>query len=454
MNAIEILAGFIAATRLSDLPDDVVARGRIILSDCIGCIVAGSTAPEMRRLTALQANRGHPGATVLGSAIRLAPDDAAFVNGTAGTWHDLDEGNLSTRTHAGIQIVPAVLAEAEARGLGGAALLEAMILAYETSARLWRATTARLAVHPHGTYGPLAAALALGKLRGDGPRELAQAANIGMTLGLAASRNALNDGATVRNIYTGHSGRAGFEALALRDAGFTGETDAASSILGNLYGSAFDPAAAVAELGRTWWIRRNYFKRFAAGRYAHGALDLTEELATRLGTQLNPAAIARIDIRTFFMAATMGQQRVRTPFGLCFSIPMVVARRIAHGALTLTDDGTRAFADPVVQDLAQRIFVTEDQAATAAYPDRQPTAMMVTFSDGRTETLAFERILGESDHPLPAGTLEAKFASLTRMAWPEPVVVAAQRALARIDEIPDMGGLVKDWHAYQQERAR
>ena len=150
--ATETLADFVAATRFADIPADVVARGRLILADCVGCMIAGATVPEVRRLAALQADRGAPAATVLGTGQRLAVDAAAFINGAAGTWHDLDEGNLSTRTHAAIQIVPAALAEAEARARSGQELLTAVILAYEASARLWRATTARHAVHPHGTY--------------------------------------------------------------------------------------------------------------------------------------------------------------------------------------------------------------------------------------------------------------------------------------------------------------
>ena len=129
MTATKALAEFVAATRLADLPDDVVQRGRLILADCVGCIVAGSGAAEVRRLAGLEVGRGEPAATALGISVRLATDAAAYVNGTAGTWHDLDEGNLSTRTHAGIQIVPAAMAEAEARSLSGAALLEAVILA-------------------------------------------------------------------------------------------------------------------------------------------------------------------------------------------------------------------------------------------------------------------------------------------------------------------------------------
>jgi 2-methylcitrate dehydratase PrpD len=444
MTATRALSEFVATTRLANLPADVVARGSLILADCVGCMVAGSGAPEVRRLLTLEAGRGEPTASALGTPVRLSTDAAAYVNGTAGTWHDLDEGNLSTRTHAAIQIAPAALAEAQARSLTGPRLLEAIILAYEASARLWRATQSRLAVHPHGTYGPLAAAFALAKLRGDGPCAIEAAANIAMTLGIAASRNTLNDGATVRNIYSGHSGRAGFQALALRDAGFTGEADAAASVLGKIYGCAFDPSAVTADLNSTWWIRRNYFKRFPAGRYAHGALDLVDDLAAQLGSRLAPELIERIDIETFFLAATMGQQTVRTPFGCRFSIPMLVAQRIAHGSIPLTDDGTHAFADPAVRALAVRVFVSEDKAATAAYPERQPTQMRVVMRDSRTHAVSNERILGESDRPFPSGILEAKFAALTEASWGD-AAATAWRDLIGITDIPDVGRLLEGW---------
>src|SRR5262249_36645547 len=156
-------------------------------------------------------------------------------------------------------------------------------------------------------------------------------------------------GATVRNIYSGHSGRAGFEALALRDAGFTGEADAVASIMGNIYGSAFDAESATAGLGQTWWIRRNYFKRFASGRYAHGALDLVEDLAARMGPSLSASDIERIDVETFFWAATLAAQSVRTPFGLRFSLPMAMAQRIVLGPLPLTDESARVFGNPQVE---------------------------------------------------------------------------------------------------------
>jgi 2-methylcitrate dehydratase PrpD len=445
MSAIEALCQFVAGTRLIDVPDDVVARGRIILADCVGCMVAGGIVPEVRQLIAHERAKSHvEEATALGTGARLHRGAAAFGNGTAGTWHDLDEGNLSTKTHAAIQLVPAALAEAEAARNSGRDLLEAVILAYEASARLWRATAARLAVHPHGTYGPMAATLAVGKLRGMDPDRLANAAGMALTMGLAASRKTLNDGATIRNIYSGMSGRNGFEALILDEAGFTAETDAASSVLGSIYGSSFHASAATAEIGQTWWIRRNYFKRFASGRYTHGALDLVEKAKEACGERFTGDRIARIDVKTYFLASTLGQKSARTPFGVRFSIPMLMASHIIRGVAPLTDDCSAAFGDPSVRELAQRIFVTESRDATAAYPDRQPTDMIVTYHDGVTDRFSSDCTLGESDNPLSDHILRNKFVELSGAVWGNGAE-AAWDDLMCIEQVPDVGLMIDRW---------
>ncbi|MBT6276329.1 MAG: hypothetical protein HOI95_19620, partial [Chromatiales bacterium] len=359
-------------------------------------------------------------------------------------WHDLDEGNLHTRAHAAIQIVPAILAEAEVRAATGKELIDALIFAYEVAGRLWRATQARFAVHPHGTYGPLAAAVSLARLRGESPEQIYAAMNIGMTLGIAASRQTLGDGATIRNTYSGHSGRAGYDALAFRDVGLTGERDAPSSILGDLYGEAFAPDIAAADLNDVWWMRKSYFKRFASGRYVHGVLDALEILLSRLGGTLNAKEVRRIDVATFFMAATMGQQRVDTPFGMRFSIPALLATRILRGPTPLVDDGAQAFSDTRVHQLAEKVFVSEDKAATATYPDNQPTCITVTFTDGHREVVSVDKMLGESDYPLSAAQLSEKFIELAAPTLGSKGAQSCYVQLSDVDTCDNVANLLEN----------
>jgi hypothetical protein len=70
----------------------------------------------------------------------------------------------------------------------------------------------------------------------------------------------------------------------------------------------------------------------------------------------------------------------------------------------------------------------------------------VTFRDGARQTLSAERILGESDHPLPDGALEAKFISLVDETW-GCGAAGAWRDLARIEEISDIRLLIDRWRA-------
>ncbi len=443
---IAAFAEFVAGLRPEDVPTEVLQRGRTIILDCIGCIVAGQRAAEMGALSSSEAARGPGSATVFGRRLGLPPEAAAFLNGTAGTWLDLDEGNLHTKGHPGIQILPTAFAAAEAADRSGMHLLLSLIAAYEVSCRIYGATAARLAVHPHGTFGPLAAALALCKQQGSPADRIAQTMAVAATLGIAASRGTLRDGATVRNAYTGLSGRLGFLALDLVAAGFTGERDALASVFGNIYGETYTPAQALEGLGRDWLILRNYFKLHPTARYVHSGLDLVDAVLAQYGGSLDPNAIERIEFDTYGMAATMAQQTVETPFGTRFSIPYAVASRLLGYDSDITADGSAVIASPQVRDLAKRVWVSELPEFTADYPRRQRSRMRLQLNDGRTLTAEAELIKGEPEHPHSPAELEHKFLALVRPTWRDrsDAALAALRSIARSPSVRDLGRQVRD----------
>lgn len=435
------LAEFAAGLRLEDVPDTVLRRARTIVLDCIGCIVAGQRNAEMAALTGVATAGASGPATVLGRAIAATAETAAFLNGAAGTWLDLDEGNLHTKGHPGIQIIPAAFAEAETAGRSGTQVLLSLIAGYEVSCRIYGATAARLAVHPHGTFGPLAAAVALGKQHGFTAERLAPLIAIAATLGVAASRGTLRDGATVRNAYTGASGRMGFLALDLMQAGFTGERDALASVFGHIYGEAYDPEWALADLGRDWLILRNYFKLHPSARYVHSAIDLLDIVMQREGGALDPNRVDRIEIDTYAMAATMDRQEADSAFGTRFSIPVAVASHLLGFDRDITDDGSAAYASEAVRGLARRVFVAEQPEFTAAYPARQRSRMRLVLHDGRVLAAEAELIKGEPEYPHSPQEIETKFLALVRPSWGRhsEEALAALRGIDRIASVHDLG---------------
>ncbi len=417
-------ARFIAETRLEDLSPAALDRGRWVTADCIPVIAAGMAMPEMRELVKRHLENAATGnAWVIGTGLRSNPLDAALLNGTAGTWLELDEGNLFAKGHPGIQVVPAALAVAQELGVSGADILLAITLGYEVSARISRAANVRLAVHPHGTYGVIGAAIAVAKLKRLGVAQLEELLNVAATMGMASSRNTLLEGSTVRNIFTGHSGYMGQIAVRLVESGFTGEPDGIGFVYGGgVYSEHFDPGAMIRDIGKEWLITQSYFKLYCTGRYTHSAIDaLLDAQAKAPGGRIDPSQIERIDVDAYGLCAYLGGKNITTSFGARFSVPFALATILhhGHGGLSAFDDA--AVANPLVQNLVSRVAVTSNQQYTDAFPEKQLVDLNITLKDGTVITGHCDITKGEPANPHQAEELRAKFFDLGTPAWGEAV---------------------------------
>ena len=435
------LSAWAATTKLDALPLAVRERACLVIADCLGVTVHGMQTPEMRELVTRHLADARPGrASVIGAHRRADPASAALLNGTAGTWIDMNEGNLHAVGHPGIQVIPLAWAIAEADGKSGRDLLAAFVVGYEVSARIKRASATRLAVHPHGTFGTIGAAVALARLFDYSPVATREIINVSATLGIAASRRALTTGATVRNVYTGLSGSMGWLAHTLVQSGFTGEPDGVASVYGAIYADRFDPEAVVRGLGEEFLLPRGFIKVHACGRYIHGALDCVETLMTRRA--LAPESIHAIRVRTYAMAASLGHADVRSEFGARFSLPFAVASLIGHGRSGLDNYDAASVADPRIQALARRVTVTEDPGFTRAFPRQQPTEVTVVFADGTEMAELAEFHRGEAEHPHPPNVVRQKFMDLVAPVWDRGRSAALYDRVLDLERVPDVAALI------------
>jgi len=433
------LAKFAATATPASLSAAARDRARWIIADCIPVIAAGMQSPEMKTLAPRHLARAGQGRSwVLGTGKRAAPLDAALLNGTAGTWLELDEGNLFAGGHPGIQVVPAAVALAQDIGTRGEDLLLAVALGYEISSRINRAAQVRLAVHPHGTYGTIGAAIAAAKLKRFDPAQMFHLINCSATMGMSTSRNAIIEGATVRNIYTGHSGYMGLMAAQLVECGFTGESDAVYQIYGRVISDGFDRARVIEGLGDEWLIAQSYFKLHPVGRYGHSAIDALEDLLAKVpGGRLDIDQIERIDVRAYSRAAMLSEKNVRTSFQSRFSIPFGVATILYHGRSGLKPFEEAAVANPKIQALAQRVELREDEAFTARYPKEQPVTIRITMRSGAVHEGYCVVTKGEPANPHKPEELTAKFFDLGEPIWGKDVTQSLHEGLMRLEEIPD-----------------
>ena len=111
----------------------------------------------------------------------------------------------------------------------------------------------------------------------------------------------------------------------------------------------------------------------------------------------------------------------------------------------LTELATFAFEDARVHELAQRIFVHEDTAATAQYPAQQPSRLRLRYRDGHQLEVAAPRIVGEGDCPLPAGALRAKFIELGSASIAKAVAEQAWDTLTTFESVDNVAKLCDAW---------
>jgi 2-methylcitrate dehydratase PrpD len=431
-------ADFAANITVEQLPRDVMARTKQVLFDCIGAIAAGAQEPEMQRLTQrLCRGPSSDAATpVIGTGRRASPATAAFLNGTAGTMLEIDEGHQYARGHPGIHVVPAVLAAAEELGSSGADVLLAIALGYEIGSRIGIASKLKVTMHPHGTWGTVGAAVAVAKLHGATAEQMAEVINVASPLGLATSRRTMLEGGTVRNSFAGFSNEIGLRAWDMVDAGFIGEADGIGTVYGTVISEQFQPEAMVAELGAHWEIARNYFKRHAACRYNHGALDALQRLLAQAGGQLKPHDIVWIDVDTYSWAAQLDDDQPRNMLAAKFSVPFALATTIVNGTASLAAFRDEARRDAATLALAQRVAVREDKAFTAMLPGLRPARVKIKLIDGRVLCAEAFTNKGDAEDPYSAEEIQDKFREVAGSAWNEAHCSAILAAVEQLDRSP------------------
>ena len=434
------LAQFAAGTQLSGISEAARTRARWVIADSIPVIAAGMQEPEMKAFVTCQLASAAPGnAWVIGAGKRAGLLDAALLNGTAGTWLELDEGNLFAKGHPGIQVVPAAVALAQESGSSGGELVRAVALGYEVSARITRAAQMRLAFHPHGTYGVIGAAIAAAVLKRFNAAQMLELLNCASTMGMATSRQTLLDGATVRNIFTGHSGFMGLTAARLVECGFTGEIDSVGNVYGKgVYSDKFDPDLAVAGLGTDWLITQSYFKLHPIGRYGHSAVDALEDLLAKVPDGRLPIdAIERIEVRAYMLAASLAGKNIVSSFGARFSVPFALASILYHGRSGLKSFDDTAVANREVQALVQRVDLQEDKAFTARFPKEQPVTVRIVMRDGTAHEGNCVITKGEAAKPHTEAELTGKFFELGEPVWGRPVTQKLYDGLMKLEGIAD-----------------
>lgn len=405
---------FAARLNFSDLPSSVQAHTGWVLADTLASVVAGSAEPEMQRLYAALAHGS--GATLIGVRAQVHPETAALLNGTAGTFLEMDEGNRFSRGHPAIHVFPAALAMSELHGADAERFLSSFVTGYEVGSRIGAASQLRGAMHPHGTWGTVGAAAACARVLGSDTHTMQETINVSASLTTATSKRTMLEGGLVRNVYAGLSNKNGILASQLVACGFTGERDGLGSLFGSIVSEKFDVHILLRDLGFDWHLMHNYFKLHSCCRYNHGTLDALDTMDAQHPLPA-PERIARIQVSTYHLAAELNDPAPRNTLAAKFSVPFAVATRIVHRSSGLASFTWDAVKDPRVLSLAQKVELTEDPSMSQRLPNERPAKVVITETDGQQRVGEAGVNRGDDASPYSKAELTQKFLDLTGRVW-------------------------------------
>jgi 2-methylcitrate dehydratase PrpD len=431
------LAEFVHGLQISDVAPEVIQQTNRVIRDTLGVMLAGATLPEVKGLAAQASALGGSGrSTIMGRKEGTSAHFAALVNGAGAVSLELDEGNQYAINHPGVHLLPAAFALAEDRKTSGVELLTAFLAGYEVAVRVGRATHLRQAVHPFGTHAILGTAAAASRLLKLDVDEIVQALNLAAGTCIASSQTAANAGASVRNLVTGLTNHHGLLAPILVRAGFTGEAGSPKIVFGRILGDSFKEEGLGDDLGREFYITRNYFKLRACSRWNHAPIEAVARLTER--ASLRPEDVDQITVWTYDPATRLSWSNPVNGYAGKHSIPYNVAVRLVLGHNDLEAYSEAAVSNPQVQEMTRRVVVREDPNLTAMLPDVRPARVEVKLKDGKTLVETVERPPGGFDHPYSEEELLKKFRRLAGMTLAEPAVGLLEKMIAKIEDLEDV----------------
>jgi 2-methylcitrate dehydratase PrpD len=344
---------------------------------------------------------------------------AAVANAVAADWLELDEGYRVTPCHAGLYVLPALLAESETRNLAFGEMLRALILGYEIVTRVARAWTPRaMNMQSHGRYSAIGAAAAVALARGMDADRLVAALGTAVTLTGPSPRNHLAEGILARNVWPASGAWSGSMAVEWAECGIAGAPGAFFDVYSTVLGGEAHPQRLVEELGKRWAVEDGYTKIYACCQHLHSAVEATVAMRERVLALGSFDAIAEVRVETHALALPLVNLRPETTLGAKFSMPHAIAAAIVTGSGGAEAFAAGTLAEPAIGRLRARVRVAP-WTGRLDPPNDRPARVTVEFRDGGTVEAECLSAAGGPDRPLPPETVFAKVTALASPVYPK-----------------------------------
>ncbi|MDE3176035.1 MAG: MmgE/PrpD family protein [Pseudomonadota bacterium] len=444
------LTEFIHGLTYDEVPPAVTRQGKRCLIELAGFAAAG----RMTRLSTIVHDyaAAHCGAGRAPAAHRLfdgravSRAGASFAGASTIDLLNAKEGHRLTKGHAGVALVPALVALAQTtRRLDGREVLTACIVGYEIATRTGLALHASASdYHTSGAWNATGVAAMSARVLGLSYEATRHAPGIAEYHGPRSQMMRCIDHPTIVKDASSLSALAGISAGDLAAAGFIGATALTVEA---------EPLAAIwAGLGARWRIQEQYFKPWPVCRWAQPAIEAVAMLMRE--HRVCGDEIERIQIGAFAEGARFGVALPATTEQAQYALGPPVTAMVVRGVIGVAEIVANGLMDPLIADMLARIEVAVDLLLSAECPARRRIAATLRYAPMAAR--------GDPEEPLREAELLDKCRGLaTGLGWSrrdgaEAAIFNLDAPTARADDLINLlrSGLDSVTSKHQSDSAR
>ena len=376
----------------------------------LACALGGANRSDTDRLIQALAPFGHGETPLIGRSEQFDTANAALIHAFTSNILDFDDTHWSTGIHPAGTVASALVAYASQTIVSGEDFLHAFLLGMEVECRIGLAISPghyERGWHITATCGVFGAAIAVGRLMGLGPQQMARAVGHAATQsgGLVASL-----GSMAKSLNIAYAARNGLVAAQLAKHGITANDRVLEARFGfnEVMGSRPLDEDLCAGLGHNWIASQNTFKPYACGFLLHPTLDAC--------LKKDDAPIFAVDdieriIVTVHPLSQVRADRLHPLDGLesKLSLQHAVAIALLRGEASVRDFTDEVVKDPILYSCREKIKIIADENLTT-----DEARVVIYLQSGRIIT----REKSGAQVPMSSQALEYKLRELVAFGAP------------------------------------
>lgn len=444
------LARYATSLKYAQLTPGAIRSAEKLLIDSVGCALGGYHGePCAISRTLASRIRATPAARVWGSGAATSTEMAAFSNSVMLRYLDFNDMYTSIGEGHPSDMIPAVIAVAEAHHASGADTVLALVVAYEVYMAIADCVSLADRGWDHGYFVVFGAAAGAGRILGLSDAQMENALSIASSANVPTRQTRRGELSMWKGCATAASARAGVFAAELAAEGMTGPAEAFEGRHGvwDQVTGPFTVQALGGEAGTPFGVERCALKFFPTEYHT----QVTLSLMTRLYGKFALDALESIHVETYYRAyAEIGDEPERwdpqTRETADHSLPYMLAVALQDGAVTVESFTDERVADPTLRPIMKRITVSENKGFTRRFPKELVSRIEIRTRDGTRYVEEGCYPKGHDKDPMTEAEVEQKFRSLCRAVIPDAQAQSILDAIWGMASARDVGAIVDLLH--------